>query len=90
MRPFSSKWKQIGENLGFTAHELQNIEATPTHFTSGPPSNLGQMLCEWQQWAPGDARGSSSYATLEALVQLLKREEVEVSIHAGHQLPEKL
>jgi len=25
------------------------------------------MLARWIQWAPGDARGSRDYATLEAL-----------------------
>ena len=55
------------------AYELQNIEATPTLLTSAPSSYLDKMLSVWQQWAPGDARGSSSYATLEALVSAVDR-----------------
>ena len=68
LQPFSNKWEKIGQGLGFIPHELQNIRATPSLFHSAPSSYLGQMLSEWQQWAPGDARGSSGYATLEALV----------------------
>ena len=32
-----------------------------------PASYLSAMLSAWQQWAPGDARGSRDYATMEAL-----------------------
>ena len=28
---------------------------------------LGAMLSAWMQWAPGDSRGSTEYATLGAL-----------------------
>ena len=67
LRSHSHKWKQIGQGLGFTADELSIIEATPTLFTSAPLSYLDAMLSDWQQWAPGDWRGSTDYATLASL-----------------------
>ena len=73
LSPYSNKWEEIGERLGFSSLRLQNIKAMPSLFNSAPSSYLRQMLCEWQQWAPGDARGSSSYATLEALVSAVDR-----------------
>ena len=73
LQPFSNKWEEIGERLGFSSLRLQNIRDMPSLFNSAPSSYLRQMLCEWQQWAPGDARGSSSYATLEALVSAVDR-----------------
>ena len=67
LKRHAHKWKQIGQGLGFTADELSIIEATPTHFTSAPLSYLDAMLSDWQQWAPGDWRGSTDYATLASL-----------------------
>ena len=38
-----------------------------------PGSWLGQMLTQWLEWAPGDGRGSTGFATKETLhVALLK------------------
>ena len=73
LSPNSNKWEEIGERIGFSSLRLQNIRDMPSLFNSAPSSYLRQMLCEWQQWAPGDARGSSSYATLEALVSAVDR-----------------
>ena len=64
---YAYKWKEIGQRLGFTGNELSNIEATPTLLAGAPASYLSAMLSSWEQWAPGDARGSTHYATLEAL-----------------------
>ena len=63
----SHKWKLIGQYLGFTADELSNIEARPALFNTAPGSYLDAMLSDWQQWAPGDCRGSTDYATLAFL-----------------------
>ena len=63
----SHKWKKIAQGLGFTANELAIIKARPALLMDAPTSFLDAMLAEWQQWAPGDARGSTSYATLHAL-----------------------
>lgn len=63
----STEWKSIAIYLGFTGGELKIIEAKPLLLTSAPTSWLNDMLYEWLQWAPGDVRGSSKFATLEGL-----------------------
>ena len=63
----ASKWRDIGIRLGFLKGELDNIEARPLLLNSAPESWLREMLSEWLQWAPEDGRGSSSFATLDAL-----------------------
>ena len=63
--PHSFKWKEIAQGLGFVPSELSMFEAHPPN--AHPSSYLRAMLSSWQQWAPGDARGSTNYATLEAL-----------------------
>ena len=47
--------------------ELYVIKAKPTLLTNAPTSYLNAMPAEWHQWAPEDARGSTGYATLDAL-----------------------
>ena len=40
---------------------------------SAPNSYLEEMLTQWLEWAPGDERGSTGFATKKALrVALLK------------------
>ena len=67
LRPHSSKWKPIGQGLGFTPTELSNIEATLSLLLGAPASFLDKLLADWLQWAPGDARGSRGYATMQSL-----------------------
>ena len=67
LRSHSTNWESIGIGLRFTVSELLVIKAAPAHFADAPCSYLRAMLSIWQQWAPGDARGSKSYATLESL-----------------------
>ena len=67
LQQYSHIWKKIGKHLGFTANELSLIEAAPTHHANAPSSWMTAMLSSWQQWAPGDHRGSTSYATLDSL-----------------------
>ena len=67
LSPHSYMWRRIGEGLGFTPAELSTIEATPTLLPGAPVSYLSAMLSGWLQWAPGDARGSRDYATLQSL-----------------------
>lgn len=67
LQPYSNRWKEIGKCLGFRAAELSLIESSPTLLPSAPSSYLTAMLSDWQQWAPGDARGSTDYATLDSL-----------------------
>ena len=57
----------IGEGLGFKASELDNIMSRPLLLLDAPNSYLSAMLSEWQLWAPGDHRGSNTYATLHSL-----------------------
>ena len=63
----SADWKMIGLYLGFSSGELKDIEARPLLQTGAPTSWLSAMLEQWLQWAPGDSRGSTSFATLKAL-----------------------
>ena len=61
------KWREIGIHLGFLPGELDNIGARPNLSQGAPVSWFGAMLESWLQWAPGDCRGSTSFATLEDL-----------------------
>ena len=65
LREHSSGWKKIGCELGFHEGELNNIEASLNNRTA--EDSLRTMLSMWLQWAPGDGRGSTEYATLRAL-----------------------
>ena len=52
---------------------MDNIAGRPLLMQLAPNSWLGEMLTQWLEWAPGDARGSTGFATKEALhVALLK------------------
>jgi hypothetical protein len=53
--------------LGFKDEELNTIQAGPLHLSTAPGSWLSAMLADWRKWAPTDARGSKSYATLYSL-----------------------
>ena len=65
-------WRDIGERLGFTHSELENIQTQPLLLLDGAPRSwLREMLAKWLQWAPGDNRGSRDFATLEALKSAL-------------------
>ena len=69
----ASKWRDIGMHLGFRQTELDNIQAIPLLLTGAPKSFLRAMLSEWLQWAPNDGRGSSSFASLQALKDALNK-----------------
>ena len=73
LRLHSSKWREIGTGLRFTASELDIIQASPARLASAPYSYLEAMLALWQQWVPGDSRGSKNYATLESLKTAIDR-----------------
>ena len=67
-------WRDIGMHLGFTQGELDNIQANPMLLVQGAPvSWLNKMITEWLQWAPGDGRGSTGFATKESLIHALNR-----------------
>ena len=64
----AARWRDIGRALGFKEGEMDNIQSNPMLLTqSAPKSYLREMLTQWLQWAPGDGRGSTSYATKESL-----------------------
>ena len=64
----ATEWWEIGMYLGFCPGELSTTEAHLTLMLSGPPGSwLRALLEEWVQWAPGDSRGSTNFATLEGL-----------------------
>ena len=60
----SSKWKIY---LGFLPEELDIIGAKSHLYHEGPKGFIYEMLSEWLEWAPGDQRGSTQYATLAAI-----------------------
>ena len=69
----ATKWRDIGRALGFTEGEMDNIQSRPLLMQLAPNSWLGEMLTQWLEWAPGDGRGSTGFATKKALrMALLK------------------
>ena len=77
----SADWKMIGLYLGFTSGELKDIEARPFLQPGAPTSWLSAMLAQWLQWAPGDSRGSTSFATLKALKTALSEAYLGATAH---------
>ena len=67
LNPHASKWREIGTHLGFHQGELDNIQGNLSLLNEGPKALLREMLREWLEWAPGDSRGSSSFASIECL-----------------------
>ena len=67
------QWRDIATQLGFRQTELKTIEARPFLLQEAPQSWLRAMLSDWLEWAPNDSRGSSSYATRQALKDALSR-----------------
>lgn len=67
MRLHAYAWRDIANSLGFTAAEVRNIETSLHLVVGGPSGYVSHMMEKWQQWAPGDARGSQDYATLHSL-----------------------
>lgn len=71
LRYCSHKWRELGIHLGFRQGELDNIEANPIFLQNPPHRFLEEMLAQWLRMHPGDFRGSTSYAHLEALKDAL-------------------
>ena len=71
------KWREIGTYLGFRLSELDNI----CGHSLLPSDWLREMLSQWLQWAPGDSRGSNSFATLEGLKTALSHVGLGVTAH---------
>ena len=77
----AAKWRELGTYLGFKPGELDNIQDRPSLFSKGPTSWLSVLLSEWLQWAPGDGRQSTSFATLEGLKAALGRAGLGAAAH---------
>ena len=72
----ASKWREIGTHLGFHQGELDNIQGSLLLLNEGPKALLREMLREWLEWAPGDSRGSSSFASIECLKCALNKSDL--------------
>ena len=71
---WSSCWRDLGSQLGFTADELDKISNM-----SGNP--LFDMLYDWGLWYPGDSRGSTEFPTYSGLQSALVRSRAGDAIH---------
>ena len=67
--------------LGFRSGELDNIQNNPSLFSQAPTSWLSATLSQWLQWAPGDGRGSNSFATMEGLKAALNQAGLGATAH---------
>ena len=67
------QWRDIATYLGFHQAELNVIQARPLLLHGAPQSWLRAMLTEWLEWSPNNSRGSSSFATLQALKDALSK-----------------
>ena len=82
----AAKWRDIGRELGFKQGEMDHIQSNPMLLTQSPPqSYLREMLSQWLQWAPGDGRGSTGFATRESLRAALLRANLG-QLHVAQQL----
>ena len=77
---YATKWRFIGLHLGFREGELDNIQGAPLLLQEAPVSWLCKMLSLWLEWAPGDSRGSTHYATLNALKAALHSTGILIEI----------
>ena len=79
----AAMWRMIGTFLGFTPGELDNIQANPQSVAAvnSQISYLSDMLTKWLQWAPGDCRKSTSFATLESLKNALSLAGLGAAAH---------
>ena len=83
----SARWKSIGLQLGFRQSKLDTIEARPSLWVGAPNTMLSAVLTEWLQWAPGDGRGSTSFATIEGLKNALMKANLGATAHNLHISP---
>ena len=81
LKNHAAKWREIGIHLGFLPGELDNIGARPTLSQGAPVSWFGAMLESWLQWAPGDGRESTSFATLKDLKAALNETGLGATAH---------
>ena len=70
----ASKWKEVGLALGFLAHELDEVEKTPTLIVGGPQAYFREILRRWLNRAPPNY----SFPTMAALVEALRASTVKL------------
>lgn len=75
---FAYKWKLIGTHLGFTQHELKNIE----YHKKEPTEYLTDMLSEWVQWTPDGPH--RKYARFHDLCKALQSRTVGLENGEAH------
>ena len=80
----AAKWREIGVKLGFTPGELDTIQDSPMLMSRAPISYLDSMVSKWLEWAPGDRRGSTDFATLEGLRDALRQTDLGATAHDLH------
>ena len=66
-------WDEIALYLGFQKHEVDVIQTNPMIMVRGQAACMSEVLGRWFQFAPSDHRGSTEYATLEALKSAVNR-----------------
>ena len=81
LKKHAAKWREIGIHLGFLPGELANIGGRPNISEGAPVSWFAAMLEDWLQWAPGDCRGSISFATLKGLQKAFSEAGLGASAH---------
>ena len=75
----AAAWREIGTCLGFIQGQLDNIQTIQS--PNVPVRWLSIMLAQWLQWAPGDGRGSTSFATLDELKSALRKAGFGATAH---------
>lgn len=67
----STKWRDIGNSLGFPPDELDSISARPSLLQSAPSSYLQELLKQWLEWP---TKYHPNPPTLEVLRAALEKE----------------
>ena len=67
LKLYAVQWRDIGTALGFKMREMDIIEACPLLLQQAPVTWLRELMKQWLEWAPGDDRGSDTFATRESL-----------------------
>ena len=81
---YSGNWFDIGIHLKFRYRELDDIKVRPCLIQDAPKSWLTAMLAKWLQWAPGDSRERTSFATLDDLKAALNKAGLGIAAHDLH------
>ena len=68
-------WRKLGSQLGFSAHELDEIAHKYDPLDRRIETNMytcfSEMLRKWLNWYPKDSRGSTSYPRYSTLIDAM-------------------